>query len=581
MSNRKKYDRLGAMADHALYLEVDEDITSAIDKLRKAPGASVQIVVPKRSGILQSIINLKLLKKAAADAGKELVLVTNDKIAGDLAGRIGIPVAAAIGSRPVINEPSRPEPKNYADEVIEADDPAPSGDLIDISEATPKTADSMSKLPAFSRRDIDKPRPIAAAPVIAATSVAAEAEASTATANESVSASSRAASGIPSFSKLQRRLGWVGLAIALVAGYSIAMYYLTSANVKLFALGTKVNVDGTFVADKAATKSDTAAGVLAAQEVTFSKDATSPVTPTGQKDNGTMAHGTVTFKNCEDTSVYPLAGGNTITSQGLAFTTDNPITIPAGTFSGGGKNCTSPTVSVPVTASKNGDAYNLTNASFSSPKLTSNFVITSPQLSGGTSKIVMVLTQSDVDKAQADILAKDKDASTTAVIAKVTSDSQALPDSLVQAASAVSPSPAIGAEAQAATVSIKINYTILAVKKTDYKALIDGLEQKQIGSKSQIYDDGLASAKVASNGKDEAGRPSFSFSALAYGGTKLDTAAIATQLKGKKYGEATTYAGGQPGVDHVEITVWPAWSTSLPKRPSRIHVTVFVANSKG
>ncbi len=97
------------MKDNALYLEVDEDITSAIDKLSKSAEGSVQIVVPKRSTILQSIINLKLLKKAADQSGKEIVLVTNDRIATDLAARVGLAVAAAIGAKPVISEPVIPE----------------------------------------------------------------------------------------------------------------------------------------------------------------------------------------------------------------------------------------------------------------------------------------------------------------------------------------------------------------------------------------------------------------------------------------------------------------------------------------
>src|SRR6267154_590890 len=96
------------MKDNALYLEADEDITSAIDKLTKSSGTSVQIVVPKRSTMLQSIINLKLLKKAAEKGGKELVLVTNDRIASDLAGRVGLAVAPSIGAKPVIVEQEIP-----------------------------------------------------------------------------------------------------------------------------------------------------------------------------------------------------------------------------------------------------------------------------------------------------------------------------------------------------------------------------------------------------------------------------------------------------------------------------------------
>ena len=571
------------MADHALYLEVDEDITSAIDKLRKAPGPSVQIVVPKRSGILQSIINLKLLKKAATDAGKELVLVTNDKIAGDLAGRIGIPVAAALGGQPVINEPARPMPKNDADEIIEADDPTPAGDLMDIDETPEKPSGSILKRPAFSRRDIHKPKPIPIVPVAAA--VAAEESAADSAVEAAVIQAHPAAKGaskVPSFTKLQRRLGWVGLAVLLIAAYMVGMYYLSSANVKLYALGTKVSVDGSFVADTAAPKSDTAKGVLAAQEVTFSKDATTPITPTGQKDNGTKAGGTMTISNKTLADRTFVAGTRFAAPDGKIFKSNEDVNVPHA-YLAPDFTAVAGTASVSVAADQNGDSYNEAAAAYTIVALGSQnqFTAKGGQMTGGTSKIVTVLTQSDIDKAQADLLAKDKDASTTALNAKVQSDSQALPDSISQAPSAIVPSPAIGQEATAANLSVKITYSLLAVKKTDYKALINSLEQKQIGPKSQIYDDGVAAAKVTSNGKDGAGRPSFNVSALAYGGTKLDTNAIATQLKGMKYGEATTIAGGLPGVDHVEINVWPAWSTSLPKRPMRIHVTVSVANSKG
>src|SRR5262245_13014856 len=105
------------MKDNALYLEADEDITSAIDRLTKSEGTSVQIVVPKRSTMLQSIINLKLLKKAAETASKELVLVTNDRIASDLAARVGLAVAPSIGAKPVIAEAEMPADLKNAEEI--------------------------------------------------------------------------------------------------------------------------------------------------------------------------------------------------------------------------------------------------------------------------------------------------------------------------------------------------------------------------------------------------------------------------------------------------------------------------------
>ena len=63
-----------------LYLDADSEITEAIEKLKKAKEKEVRIIAPARSSLLQSSVNIKLLKKAAKDNDKSLVLVTNDKI---------------------------------------------------------------------------------------------------------------------------------------------------------------------------------------------------------------------------------------------------------------------------------------------------------------------------------------------------------------------------------------------------------------------------------------------------------------------------------------------------------------------
>jgi len=83
-----------------LYLDADTEITEAIEKLKKSAEDEVRIVVPSRSGLLQSQVNVKLLKKAAKDSKKELVLVTNDKITKNLAGAAGIAVASSVKAMP-------------------------------------------------------------------------------------------------------------------------------------------------------------------------------------------------------------------------------------------------------------------------------------------------------------------------------------------------------------------------------------------------------------------------------------------------------------------------------------------------
>ena len=55
-----------------IYLEADEEITAATSRMLATSSDEVRIVVPKRSTLLQSVVNQKLLKRAADNAGKSM-----------------------------------------------------------------------------------------------------------------------------------------------------------------------------------------------------------------------------------------------------------------------------------------------------------------------------------------------------------------------------------------------------------------------------------------------------------------------------------------------------------------------------
>jgi len=80
-----------------LYIDIDEEITSIIDRMRKAEAREVIIVAPKNAMLLQSIVNLKLLKKEADRRKKQLLIITQDKIGKKLIEKAGILAQAKPG----------------------------------------------------------------------------------------------------------------------------------------------------------------------------------------------------------------------------------------------------------------------------------------------------------------------------------------------------------------------------------------------------------------------------------------------------------------------------------------------------
>jgi len=73
-----------------LYIDVDEEITSVVDRVRKAPEHEIVIVAPKQAMLLQSIVNLKLLKRETDRRKKQLMIITQDKLGKKLIEKAGI-----------------------------------------------------------------------------------------------------------------------------------------------------------------------------------------------------------------------------------------------------------------------------------------------------------------------------------------------------------------------------------------------------------------------------------------------------------------------------------------------------------
>jgi hypothetical protein len=556
------------MKDNALYLEVDEDITSAIDKLAKSEGDSVQIVVPKRSTMLQSIINLKLLKKAAETNGKELVLVTGDRIAGDLAARVGLAVAPSVGAKPVIKEADIPEDLKSNEEIIDAGDPEP-------PDATPEKKEPAKRL-LIKRKEVSDGPPDDALAAALPTDAPDEEPGN----DKAAAAAAKPKIKVPSLKKLQRRLLWAGLAAFLVVAYLLGMYLFSTATVTLYANGTKVGIDTSFTVDPAAKSSDPAKAVLAGQVITVNKDLSGPFTPTGKKDVGTKSTGKMTISNGLGVDQPLVTGTRFEAPDGKLFRSTADVTVPKAYLNAGG-SIVNGTATVDVTADQAGDSYNQAPAAYTLPAL-SNPKITAQggQMSGGTTKTVTVATQGDVDTAKAAILDKDKEDAERDIKGRLPEGHVALDASKATTVASLNAAPAVGAEGTTGQLTLKVTYTVLAVDEKAYTELVEAQELKQIGENNQIYDNGLENAQITASEKDGSGKQNFHLTTEAYGGAKLNKEAVAKAISGKRYGDATDHVTSLPGISRAEIHLSPAWSTSLPQRPAKIKIDIQVAENK-
>src|SRR3954451_7808954 len=85
------------MAAGIVYLDVDDEITSAAARIRSSTATRVALVVPYGSRIATSRMNFRLLSREALVSNRRLSIVSGDAAARSLAASAGLPVFGTVG----------------------------------------------------------------------------------------------------------------------------------------------------------------------------------------------------------------------------------------------------------------------------------------------------------------------------------------------------------------------------------------------------------------------------------------------------------------------------------------------------
>jgi|GEM_PF-5465530 len=279
---------MSAPSKDTIYIDIDDEITAIIDKLRGSSAKVVAFVLPKRATTLQSIVNMKLLKRAADQEKKNLVLVTTESGLMPLAGAVGLHVAATPTSRPQI--PAAPKVGPVDDEVVdenaeltpdsdqepELDANTPVGDLAGPNATPPPKAEGIETLQLDNQEEAPEEEPLPAAAV--------------------KSPKPNKKLKVPDFDKF-RLLSILGvlLLIVLVVGWYVAFVVMPRAKINIKTNASNVNTNVSFALNTTATTLNEDSKTVPAKKAEQQKTFTGSAPATGQKNIGNSATGTITL----------------------------------------------------------------------------------------------------------------------------------------------------------------------------------------------------------------------------------------------------------------------------------------------
>lgn len=546
------------MNKDVIYIDVEDDITAIIGKVKDAKEKIVALVPPKRVGVLQSAVNLRLLARAAGQVDKRLVLITSNAALSALAAAAKIPIAKNLQSKPELAEISALDIDNGEDIIDGAQ--LPVGELA-------RTADPAGLgTVAFTDPAIDQ----------AVLENAAE-ETTRATppldGQTPRKPKSKGGTGVPNFNKFRKKMILIIVGVVLLIGFLVwALFFAAQAKIIITARTTEssANAKVTLGSDLATSLSANTVKTTIQQT---KKDGSVEFTATGKKNVGEKAKGKMTLNRTSvSSSPITVPAGTSFTSGQLSFVSTESATLNGTTVGPSGIVQDSATVS--VEAAELGDNYNLSARTYQAS--VSGISAEGTDMAGGTKREVKVVSASDVQAAIDQLTGQSTDAIKKQLKGQFNDTFNVIDQTFKIDRGTPQSTPAVDQEVGDGVkpkLTTSITYSLSAIAKSDTNQFLDDYFKKQLEGQAdrRVYDNGAKKVTFTSVAPVDAG---FTVNVVTTAkiGPKINDDAIKEAAKGKRFGDIQSSIEAIQGVDDVDVKFSPFWVSSAPNDTKKIIV---------
>jgi hypothetical protein len=560
-------------AKDTVYIDVDEEITGIIDKVKESDKKVIALVLPKRASVFQSIVNLKLLKRSAEKEGKNIVLITSESSVLPIAGAVGLHVAKTLQSKPEI--PAHPDSgmdyDSNDDMDVEDNHDIDNEEIKDKPVGELAAASGLAAEKIHRSEDIDDTIDIGDEMQDDATGKGLKESKSKGKKNNKDKNLK-----VPNFTKFRKILVIGGIVIvALIALFLIFGSLFNKATINISTKTEPVTANLTLNLDTTAKSLNVSTSTVPAIAQTTTKSSTASVPTTGQINNGNKATGSVSLTVACSAKPPTIPSGTGLSSNGIAFTTQKNITLTNCNCSSSNCLFSGDVTVIAVTGGANGNLVSGSTFTVSGQQYAGYSGTSSAAFTGGTDNMVNAVSQTDINSATQKISGQD----TSAI-------KQTLKGQLVQAglvpivstfstgATTTSASPTLGSVGNNVTVTESIIYTMLGVQQSYLDTLVNKNINSQINDVQQtIIDNGVKSAQYTSVQANST-TAQVTMQDTGYVGANLNKQDIKGQIAGKKTADVKSIINAYPGVNNVTVKLFPFWVNSVPNNQNKIVINI-------
>ena len=578
------------MNKDVIYIEPEDDITDIIAKIEKSKEKIVALVPPKKAGVFRSLVNIKLIAKAATTAEKSVVLVTVDPSIVKLAAATKLPVAKNLQSAPVIPETEAEEmaASQTIDEVSEPEeDNTAENATSDGDGGDDKSDRSHRKSLDFDQekgeRGEDEDEDGEEEPAVPE--------------KKSKKSPKQSKNRFVNWLKQHRKLAIAsGVCVVALIGFLVWAFGFAPAVDITVAIKTdsKNFSEGITFAD-ALTSEDAKEGKFYLEEKKIESVQEVNFDATGEKNEGEKATGEITVIatiDAKNGGTKVINTGDTFTFNGLSYAADNSVTMRYdGSDDSVCKNADSVTkrefdaqgcriyADVKVTAAAPGEKYNI-SASSSGWSTTANIeVYTASAMTGGTDKIVTVVQQSDIIKAENQLTAANEEENKNKLYSSIGDDYLIIESTFEQKTASATATPAADQEVQDGTqpkLTAATTTSVYVLNRHKLEEFIENKADLEEGQKvyevKDIYIENFTNNGASSTAK---------LKAQYYIGPKITETEVVEKIKGKGLGDAQREIRDFYGVSDVKINTSYPWVMAVPGDSNKVTVRFEVKDQDG
>lgn len=567
------------MHKDTIYIEPDNDITDIIAKIKASSQRIIALVPPKKSVVLKSAINVRLIAKAANEFDKVVVLITVDPAIMKLAMNTRIPVAESLQSTPSV--PTQ--------EMIEK--------LTQPAYTPESVTEEFLKPPETVDKILDSTEPQAGAEKssdeITLTDTEVSGSDGPAKSEESTKQEQKTAkkSKIPNFDKYRKWIIIGGVAVIFLVVFLVwALVIAPRADVAVSVRSTANNFSETISFTNQEKEEDSSTGKFYLDQRTFKDTAEAEFTATGSKDIGEKAKGNLvvfhTFAIPSSITPISIPAGSSFTHNDLRYVSTADVKLVWNNTTGECENKIDPgdpitcrkSASVPIVAVEPGDKYNLADKTSgwdtnSVIKNSSEWKNTySSAITGGTTNIITIVQQSDINSAKDKLKFEKESIVKKKLYADISDTTFIIESSYKVDTSEPKSSIAVDAEVKGEDrpkLSMTMTYSVYVL---DFVRIEEFIKVKaKIPEDQKIYSLG---EPFIENFREVEGGYSAKLKTAYHIGPNITEQSIFDQIAGHKIGEAQRKLKEGNGINAVSIDTPFFWIRKVPTNPDRVTITI-------